>query len=154
MDGALWLFTHYSSDPFSISWAQKRHNFAFTPSLQMNHWLWNCHLAEQGWWDSLWRHTNACRTLTLSVLKLNVVRTAVWDWPSRQGRLTTRALLPYSPGLPLVCTSIHPPREPFEMALPGPGWNNAWDHCVQPEGQSCSRTQQHKWSLLNVWEQT
>lgn len=39
--------------------------------------LW---LTEEGWWDSLWRHTNACRTLTPSVLKLNVVRTALWDW--------------------------------------------------------------------------
>lgn len=38
-------------------------------------------------------------------------------------RLMTTALLPYSPGLPLVSTSIHPPWEPSEVALPGPGWN-------------------------------
>lgn len=88
------------------------------------------YLTEQGWWDSLWRHTKACRTLTLSVLKLNVVRTALWDWPStRQGRLMTTALLPWSPG-----QYQHPPTsEPFETALPGPGWNNAQDHWFNHE---------------------
>lgn len=74
------------------------------------------YLTGQGWWDSLWRHTNACRTVTLSVSKLNVVRTALWDRPpTRQGRLMTTALLPYSPGLPLVSTSIHPPQEPLRQ---------------------------------------
>lgn len=45
-----WLITYcwiegrtlYSSDPFSISWAQKRHDFAFTPSIWVNHWLLKC----------------------------------------------------------------------------------------------------------------
>lgn len=114
------------------------------------------YLTKQGWWDSLWRHTKACRTLTLSVLKLNVVRTALWDWPpTKQGRLMTTALLPHSPGLPLVSTGIHPPQSHLRQPClaqaeimpettvfnhkdnPIPGSSNISGHCLM-YGNRCS----------------